>query len=140
MFEIEQPRGGGRNTLSPGGTIRMRRKLALLSVALLCLSSPQLFALAAFVNVDLVCGTTTSIYANSSSGTMSLTIQATDKCAGADSELDIINSKARIVTRFILKDGTTKAFHLSIPSGSSLSFVCNGNSGGCSYQLSIPVS
>lgn len=117
----------------------MRRKLALLSIALLSLSSPQVFALAAFVNVDLACGTTTSIYANSSRGTMSLTLQATDKCAGSDSELQIINSKAAIVTRFILKDGTTKAFHMTIPSGSSLTFVCSGNSGGCSYQLSIPV-
>jgi hypothetical protein len=91
-----------------------------------------------FISVDVSCNTLTSIYTNTGSGVANITVQATDKCKGADSELQLVDPAGAISLHFIIKDKTTKAFMIAVPSGQSVNLVCNGESGGCSYSLSVP--
>ena len=91
-----------------------------------------------FISVDVSCNTVTSIYTNTSSGVANITVQATDKCKGSDLELQLVDPSGAISLHFIIKDRTTKAFMIAVPSGQSVSLACNGESGGCSYTLSVP--
>jgi hypothetical protein len=113
----------------------MRKVAVLFSVVLLLAFSA---GAGVFISVDVSCNTLTSIYTNTGSGTASITVQATDKCKGADSELQLVDPAGAIAMHFIIKDKTTKAFLIAVPSGQSINLACNGESGGCSYSLSVP--
>jgi hypothetical protein len=77
-------------------------------------------------------------YTNTGSGVANITVQATDKCKGSDSELQLVDPSGAVSLHFIIKDRTTKAFYIAVPSGQSVNLACNGESGGCSYSLSVP--
>jgi hypothetical protein len=112
----------------------MKRTLILATGLLLC----ALFASAGtFVVIDVSCATITSVYANVGTVSEKITIQATDKCSGADSEVQLVDASGTVTGHFRLKDRTTKAFNIVVPVGYSLNLVCNGDSGGCSYSISV---
>jgi hypothetical protein len=52
--------------------------------------------------------------------------------------LQLVDPAGAIAMHFIIKDKTTKAFLIAVPSGQSINLACNGESGGCSYSLSVP--
>jgi hypothetical protein len=112
------------------------RRVLIVAISLLWVASSVVAG--TFVSIDLACGTTTSVYANFGTSMEMITIQGTDKCAGADSEVQLVGSSGKVMKHFVIKDKSSKAFRIFVPSGESLNFVCNGDNGGCTYSLSVP--
>jgi hypothetical protein len=92
------------------------------------------------IAVDVGCNTITSIYGNTTANSVTVTVQAADKCTGQDSELVLLDKAGAVIVglHFRIKDGTSKAFAIAVPAGDSINFLCNGSGGNCSYSLSVP--
>jgi len=88
-----------------------------------------------FARVDVACGANALIYSNASKLDQKITVQAADRCAQKDSEVQLVNANGTVVQTFVVPDGTTKTIAVTVPDGDWLNFVCAGNSGGCWYAI-----
>jgi hypothetical protein len=89
-----------------------------------------------FARVDVACGSTALIYSNAQGLDQKISVQASDRCAGKDSEVQLVNGSGTVVQTFPVPDGTTKTIALTVPKDHWLNFVCNGTEGGCWYAIS----
>ena len=107
-----------------------RAAIALTLIALAGCVSPGIFA-----RVDVACGASALIYSNADKLDETITVQAGDRCAGKDSEVQLVNANGTVVRTFPVPDGSTKTIKVTVPNGHWLNFVCAGNSGGCWYAV-----
>ena len=111
----------------------MRRVVALL-IALL-LSACALAPSGVFARVEVACGAKALVFSNPEKIDEKVTVKAADRCAGGDSELQLMDANGTVVQRFPVPDGTTKDIHVLVRTGYWLNFVCAGTNGGCSYSV-----
>ena len=109
-----------------------RAAVVLLAIALgACVTVPPKI----FARQNVNCGATALVYSNFSEIDTKVTIEASDQCAGGDSEVQVVNAQGNVVERFPVADGSTKTIQLHVPNGHSVNFVCNGSGGNCTYAI-----
>jgi hypothetical protein len=107
-----------------------RAAAALVLLALAGCVSPGIFA-----RVEVACGAKALVYSNADKFDEKITVELADRCAGADSELQLVNANGTVVQTFPVPDGTSKTIEVTVPNGDWLNFVCNGTQGGCWYAV-----
>jgi hypothetical protein len=88
-----------------------------------------------FARVEVACGAKALIFSNAEKFDEKVTVKATDRCAGIDSEVQVMDADGKMLERFAVTDGTTTDIHVLLRTGQWLNFVCNGTEGSCSYSV-----
>ena len=65
-----------------------------------------------FARVDVACGANALIYSNASKLDQKITVQAADRCAHKDSEVQLVNANGTVVQTFVVPDGKRSALPL----------------------------
>ena len=88
-----------------------------------------------FARVEVACGASALVYSNADKFDEKVTLVLADRCAGKDSELQLLNAGGTVVQTFPVPDGTSKTVEVTVPKDDWLNFVCNGTQGSCSYAI-----
>ena len=116
----------------------MRRAAIVLSI--LAFSACATVPPAVLTRVRVDCGAKVLVYSNADKvQTKKVTVDAIDRCAGGNSEVQLVDASGTVVDRFPVPDGTTKIIQVSVRPDYSLNFACMGNTGkdgACSYVVS----
>ena len=88
--------------------------------------------------VKIECGVNAEIYKNRSRADRDVTVQATDNCEDLSSDLVVKNRAGDVVgDPELVKTGQTRTMTFTVAVGGTIHFDCSGNSGGCSYTISL---
>jgi hypothetical protein len=111
----------------------VRRAAVLVTLAFTaCATVPP----SALERVQVECGGKALVYSNADKFDKKVTVNATDRCSGADSEVQLADANGTVVDRFAVPDGTTKTIAVTLKPDYTLNFVCAGKEGGCMYVVS----
>ena len=88
-----------------------------------------------FARVEVACGASALVYSNADKFEEKITLILADRCAGKDSELQLVDTHGTVVQTFPVPDGTSKTLEVTVPKDDWLNFVCNGTEGNCSYAV-----
>ena len=113
----------------------MKRAAIGLTLIALILTPQGCISSGIFARVDVACGATALVFSNARGMDEKITVEVADRCAGKDSEVQLVNEKGTVVQSFVVPDGTTKSIQLTVPNRHWINFVCAGSSGGCWYAI-----
>ena len=115
-------------------------KRASIVLTILAFSACATVPPAVLTRVRVDCGAKVLVYSNADKMLVKkVTVDATDRCAGSDSEVQLTDPSGAVVDRFPVPDGTTKTIQVSVRPDYSLNFACMGSTGkdgACSYVVS----